>query len=159
RLAQTVGPDCVPLLEVSLIFQDQPPDPLIAMFALAHFKQERSIAAIVQAAPHAHVLRDGNPVAVGLNQFGEKGIEAAKKIPAPAPDKDRFDSRAARHRAGTEALSMAKDVQGVDNILAGLKLPKPDKGPEQDAWAARMLTYLKLAKKYNDKRLIDPVLK
>src|SRR4029450_4557047 len=84
---------------------------------------------------------------------------AAKKIPAPDPDKDRFDARVARHRAGTEALSLAKDEQGIHNILAGLQLPRPAKGPDQDAWAARMLTYLKLAKKYNDKRLIDPALR
>ena len=144
-LAQKVGVECVPLLEAVLVFHDGVPDALTAMFALAHFKQERSIAVILRAAPEVHGFRDGNPVAVALHQFGEKGIDAAKKIPTPDPDKDRFDMRASRHRAGTETLSLAQDAQGIDNILAGLKLPKPEKDPEQAAWAARMLTYLKLA--------------
>jgi HEAT repeat protein len=160
RIAAAVGREAIPLLEELASFDDEPPGPGVAIFALAHFKEDRSLPVVVAAGARVGPVRSGNLVAAALRDFGEKGIEAAKTIPAPDPDKERFAERAGRHRAGTEALALEKDIRGVDNILDGLKLPLPDRNkPDYYQAQYRAQTYLRFAAKYEDKRLIEPLLK
>jgi hypothetical protein len=115
---------------------------------------------VVASGARGRTARDGNLVAAALRQFGDQGIEAVKAIPAPDPDKARFAERAGRHRAGTEALTLEKDVRGVDNILDGLKLPLPDRTkPEYYQAQSRAQTYLRFAARYEDGRMVEPLVK
>jgi HEAT repeat protein len=155
--AAAVGEEAIPLLEEVVTFNSGPPGPGIAIFALAEFKRERSIPVIVKSAMglRPYLARGGNLVAAALHEFGEKGVEAAKRIPAPDPQKAQYRGRASRHRAATGALALAKEVKGVENILEGLAQPKQE-AEDHYAWLSRMRTFLKLAKNYRDDRLVEP---
>jgi HEAT repeat protein len=159
RIADALGRESIALLEEIATFNDEPPGTTVAIFSLARFKEERSIPVVSAAGASVEVVRGGNPVAHALRQFGAKGIEAAKAIPAPDPNKDQFASRAGRHRVGTEVLAMEQDIRGVDNILDGLRLPLPDR-QKRDSYQvlARTKSYLRFAAKYQDQRLIEPLL-
>ncbi len=158
HVADAVGRAGIPLIEAALAFDADPLDPGIAVCALACFKQQRSVPVIAECLTNVRWVRGGNLVAVALQEFGETGIEAAKRISAPAPDKDRFTRRAGRHSGATEALALAEDAEGVDNIVAGLRVPRPETGRhEYYAWQRSMETYLRLANEYHDERLVPPV--
>jgi len=163
QMAEAVGEAGIPLLEAAVAFGADPGPIEIPAFALAQFKQERSIPVLVAAFPEARRLRSGNPISVALEEFGEKGIEAAKKIPPPDPAKERYEARASRFRGGTESLAIAQDVQGVENILEALRAPRPKEAaapysPAYYAWLQRTQVYLRLAAKCHDDRLVDPVI-
>jgi len=156
RLAEAVGPEAVPLLEAAVAFEQSG----IAIFALAQFKEERSIAVLAKALGQRHYIRRGGDIAaVALQAFGEKGIEAAKSVPPPQPEKPQYESRASRHRGAAEALAIAKEVKGVQNILEGLNAPVP-KPHSNDyyQWSSRTGVYLTLAGQYHDKRIADAII-
>ncbi len=159
HVADAVGEAGIPLLEAALAFDADPLYPGIAVCALACLKQERSVPVIAESFARVRGARGGSLVALALQEFGEKGIEAAKHIPTPDPDKERFGVRARRHRGATEALALAEDVKGVDNIVSGLRVPRPeDTGSDYWAWHRSMEAYLRLASEYHDERLVSAVL-
>jgi len=159
-LAEAAGEEAIPLIEAAAAFDSDFAGSGSAIFALAELKQERSIPVIVGALSRKFVLlKGGNLAAAALEAFGEKGIEAAKAIPAPDPAKENYASRAGRHRGATETLTLAEDVKGVENVLEALALPIPDRTDKAYSdWQSRTERYLKLAKQYRDQRLIEPVL-
>jgi HEAT repeat protein len=160
RVAKATGKQAVPLLEVAVAAGADCVIPGVALFALAEFKQERSIPVIVKslAGQRWYVRRGSNLAAIALKQFGEKGIAAARNIPKPDPARARYSYRSRRHRGATEALTLAREVKGVENIIDGLKLPVPTDRKEYFGWLRRTQIYLQLARKYHDKRLVDPVI-
>jgi HEAT repeat protein len=159
RVAAAVGKEALPLLEAALAFRTDL-DPGIAIFAVAQLQQERSILLLLKAHAEVGGARGQNFVPVALQQFGDKGIAAVKKIPPPDPAKAELDRRQGRFRGATETLAIAQEVKGVDNILDFLKLPGPAKGsPELATWTTRARVYLGLARNYHDRRLVEPVFK
>ena len=163
RVAEAVSPKAVPLLEAAILWRADSVGPGIAVFALAQFKQDRSIRVLASDFNGPGWARGGNLVAAALPAFGAKGIEAAKKVPAADPSKERFAHRASRHMAATATLAHVKDAEGVKGILAGLKLALAGKIQPYQARTyqrlARASAYLRLASKYDDKRLIEPTIK
>ena len=153
RVAKAVGTEAVPLLEATIVWRADSVRPGIAVFALAELKQERSIDVLVSQLGQVAWIRGTSLVAVALQSFGPKGIEAAKRVPPPDPSKARFASRVSRHRGRANTLTLAKDVKGVDDIIEGLQLAAAGK---IETWRTNI--YLKLAIKYDDKRLVEPVI-
>jgi HEAT repeat protein len=159
-LSGVVGKKGLPLIESALAFNTDVFAPSAA-YALGNIKEERSIPVIIQSMPYVYGYsrRAENIGAHVLHMFGEKGIEAAKKIPPPDPNKAHFAERAMRHRGVTETLAFEKEIKGVENIVDGLKLPRPAKeGAEFAAWSQRMQAYLRISHRYHDKRLFEPML-
>ncbi len=154
--ATAVGQSAVPLLEAAVAFDDGSVQVDTSIFALAELGKDRSIPIILNAA--VEKIASAAVVGHALQQFGDRGIEAATKIPAPDPMKERYEGRASRHAGATVALWLAEDSQTVDNILTGLRAPRPDKEWDWSAWEERMRTYLFLAKKHHDQRLVEPVI-
>lgn len=145
QVAKLVGEQAVPLLEAMIVW---PGDfsPTVAAFALSEFEQDRSLDIVLS---HAGRIRWGG---AALQTFGDKGIAAAKTVPAPDPDRARFEMRRGRHREATTALTMAGEAQGLEGILAGLQLAAEGKIPPEKTNA-----YLKLAATYQDERLIPAI--
>jgi len=149
QMAKLLGAEAVPLLEAALVWQSDGTSPGVAAFALAKLGQERSIEVLVARAATIGQARGSSLAAAALRDFGPKGIEAAAKVPAPDPAREEFGGRVGRHRAVTEALVLADDAKGLDGILAGLKL-----AAEGQIEPSRTTTYLRLAVKYTDPRLV-----
>jgi HEAT repeat protein len=154
ELAAAVGQEGLPLVEEGVAF-DVAPGANIALFALVDFKAERSLGLLEKSFGRFGSVRGHGLLAAALNDFGPKGVELAKRVPAPDPNKENFDSRAGRHRAATETLVEAKDPEGIDNILKSLEALKDPAGAD----LPRVGSYLRLAKKYDDKRIVEPALR
>ncbi len=123
QVADVLCPGAVPLLEAAIVWPTDPFRSPVAAFALARFRQERSIDVLVT---HVGVIDDvrhdqhkGSLVVAVLEAFGAKGIAAARRLEAalertsvdqsettkPAPKKrhtplqDESDSKPATHDA------------------------------------------------------------
>ena len=96
ELAAAVGQEGLPLVEEAVAF-DVAPGANIALFALVDFKAERSLGLLEKSFSRFGSVRGHGLLAAALNDFGPKGVELAKKIPAPDPNMENFDSRAGRH--------------------------------------------------------------
>ncbi len=150
HIAKAIGPEAVPLLEAAIVWKTGAGS---AAFALAEFKQPRSIDLLVKYCGNVGWARGGSIAAHALKEFGEAGIAAAKKVPVANPNKARFDRRVRRHRTAASVLALADDPKGIEEIIKGLKLAADDKiKPYQTN------VYMRLAGKYTDKRLIEPVI-
>lgn len=158
RVAAAAGKETLPLLEAAVAFSEYPPGPDVGVFAVAAFAQPRSIPLLAKSFREAGWVRGTSLVAVALQAFGEPGIAAARAIPPPDPAREEFGRRAARHRGATETLAIAGDPQGVEGILAALRLPRPTERAEHAEWMARTERYLGMARTYQDRRLVAPVL-
>jgi HEAT repeat protein len=159
-VAGAIGKKGLPLIESALAFNTDFFAPS-AVYALGTLKEDRSIPVIVQSMPYLYeyARRDEKVGPNALHMFGEKGIEAAKKIPPPDPKKANFAERVMRHQDVTEALAFEKEIKGIDNLLDGFKLPRPAKDSADFApWMQRMHAYLRISHSYYDKRLFEPML-
>jgi hypothetical protein len=152
-VADRLGKTAVPLLEAEIAFGDGRQRLWIAAGALARLGEERSIPRILEAAKEGGL--GSAQLAYALREFGEKGIEAAKQVPPPDPERPAYSGRAARHRGAAEALADAEEPQGVEKILEGLAVPPPERSRERDVWERRIRGYLRLAARYEDSRLLD----
>ncbi len=163
RVAEFVGEEAVPLLEASLEFETDKMNRGIGAFALAKFKQPRSIPIVVQAMRNPIYAQGGNLAAEALAEFGNEGVAAAKNILPPDPDKVGFTGRAMRHRGATRVLVNAEEKQSVENILKVLEKVYDigeQAGPETySTWRRRVVRFLGLAAEVDDKRLIEPLSK
>jgi hypothetical protein len=159
RLAAAVGRDAIPLLEEALAFAGTSGAPSTMAFALAVFKEERSIPPLLEAAPRVWAVRGGHPLVVALQEFGAKGVEAAAAVAPPDPAAAGLAGRAARHRVTAGALVLAEDARGADQVLAGLlaPIPEPAAGAAYQEWRQRTAAYLELARKLDDGRLLPPL--
>lgn len=174
RLAERVGEDGILLLREAVARSDQnwsgiPPLPSVAALALAELKDTDSLPVIAFGAHHmrtAFVTVRGDPRkgrqtvsrhqlgAVALQRFGEAGIELAKAVPPPQPDRALFSARAGRHRAATEVLQGADSTLAVEKVLEGLKLAaEGNLQPEQTKF------YLRHAGQHDNPEFIDPVVR
>ncbi len=145
QVAKLVGEPAVPLLEAMIVWPEDV-SPTVAAFALAEFQKDRSLEIVLT---YAGRIRWGGAT---LEAFGEKGIAAAKTVPIPNPDRARFEMRRGRHREATTALTIAKDAQGIEGILAGLQLAAEGKIP-----AEKTNAYLRLAAAIEEERLIPAI--
>src|SRR5262249_22805407 len=89
RLGEAVGKEARPLLDAALAFRADR-DAGIAVSAVAHLKAERSIPVLLKAYAEVGGVRGQNFVPLALQQYGEKGVEAVKKVPPPQPAKEAF---------------------------------------------------------------------
>jgi len=140
-VAGLVGKEAVPLLEAAVVWGG-PIQPDIAVFALATFRQERSIAIIAGHFPASGWVRQEGLAALALSEFGEKGAAAAEQVRQRAR---RNAERVSRHRGATATLAELGDVKGLEGIAEGLALAAQDK---IETWRTNI--YLKLALKYED---------
>lgn len=164
--AKALPAEAVPYLEALAYFGgDGRAFPAVAVAAAGWFKQERSIPVIVACAGRpAYLLRDA--VVEALKLFGEKGLEAAKAIPEPDPEKAGYSRRSGRSRAGTHVLADAKTPEGRDEILKGLRSTwkvegEEDKQQEAErfrAWQERVLALIRAARNYQDEQLLDALI-
>ena len=157
--AKVGGKEAVPLFEAAVAFNTNLPSRDTALFALSALKEDRSIPVIVAAAGMAQPRgeRVGNLFAIALGEFGEKGTEAAKAIPAPRPALPNFESRGARHETAAETLAFANKAEGIEKIIEGLREPRPA-GDQVHPWLQRMDAYITAAKNYHDPRVLDAIL-
>jgi HEAT repeat protein len=149
-VAERVGRKAVPLLEAAVVWGADALRSGVAAFALAQFREDRSLEILVSHAGALGWVRGESLAAAALGDYGEKGIAAAKEVPAADPNKPRFSRRVGRHRAVTETLTLAGAEEGLDGILAGLKLAADGKID-----ASRTNIYLRLAGQYHDERLLS----
>lgn len=165
-LATKVGSDAIPLLRGAVARGEARygarPHPAVAAFALAALEDVEALPIIAKSANRMGSVRRGGFSRRGgapigslagsvLRAYGEKGIELAKTIPAPIPDREHFQERTARHRGASAALQGIDDDMALEKIIEGLKLAASGTIPE-----SRAKTYLDLAIKHHDPRLIGP---
>jgi len=155
--------ELAPYAESIVLFRLVPHD--VSAGALAEFAREQSIPVLTQAVRRG---LSSQLAALALHAFGEKGLEAAKVLPPPDPDKAAYAERSARSRAGTRALAMAQDPAGIDQIIEALGstwrvADEPDNSPQATqrryAWLTRTRAMVSAAGKYHDARLFEAMLK
>lgn len=156
RLAKHLGAKARPVLEEIALLGARHGESRLATFALASIGDERSIPVIVAVA-----RRDPAAAAMALEAFGEKGIEAARRIPKPDPERPAFAGRGRRHIAAADALTRTEDPRAVEKILEGLNEPEPlDYGVMRERrYRPRMVEYLRLAFEHHDERFVEPVIR
>lgn len=166
ELATKAGSDAIALLRGAVArgigHYGARPHPAVAGFALAALEDVDALPIIAKCADRMGSVRRGGFSRRGgdaidslagsvLRAFGEKGIELAKTIPPPNPDRAHFGARTARHRGASAALQGIDDKIALEKIIEGLELAA--KGAIEES---RAKTYLDLAIKHNDERLIGP---
>ncbi len=86
QVADVLGARATPLLEAVIVWPPDPAQPRIAAFALARFRQERSIDVLVTHASTIEVNRHdqhrGHLAVAALDAFGENGKAAARRLAA-----------------------------------------------------------------------------
>jgi hypothetical protein len=153
EVAEKLGPEAASLLASAIVWGADRISPPVAAFALAHLKHDASIPIISKNAAKMGYARGEGLASVVLIEFGEKGIVAAKNVPVADSSRDGFRGRVSRHRAATTALAEADLPEGIDGVLAGLKL-----AANGEIETHRTNIYLRSALDYQDDRLIDAVI-
>jgi HEAT repeat protein len=144
----------VPDLEAEVAFSGNRRRVVRAALELAGIGEERSIEVIVRSCTD-YWLDERTLLAEALIRFGPKGLEAAKRIPAPDPEKPEYRRRGRRHLGAAEALAKEKSPETLEKLLDGLRTArKPEKHGEFDLRVA----YLVLLKEYRDPRILEAVL-
>jgi HEAT repeat protein len=137
----------------------------VAAGALPELAQKRSIPVLLQAVRRG---LDSRLAALALQAFGEKGLDAARNLPPPDPDKAAYAERSGRSRAGTQTLALAKDPAGIDQLvealtstwrLAGEDGNSPEAQRRRQAWGYRVEAVIRAANAFHDQRLFDAMLK
>ena len=95
QVADLLGARATALLEAAIVWPPDSFQPRVAAFALARFRQERSIDILVMcAATIGGDTREGNVTVAALEAFGEAGIVAAGRLQAarerPPADQSRM---------------------------------------------------------------------
>jgi len=155
EVATKIEESFIPLVEEVCVFGHGVFQRGVAAFALAEFKKTRSMYVLAESFNMGSV-GGGNPAALALAEYGDKGAELAAKAPPPTPGQYNTGRRMTRHRAAVQLLAEQEDIRGVDEILKGLDTLKKDKS--LDMWDHRMRIYLSAAEKFHDQRLVEPLL-
>lgn len=97
QVADVLGARATALLEAVIVWPPDPVQPRIAAFALARFRQERSIDVLVTHAAtidaHAFHRQTGSLAVAALDDFGENGKAAARQLAATLEPPTREPSR------------------------------------------------------------------
>ena len=158
-LLKSAGEESLKLFEAAAAFQS---DTRFALLALAAEGSDQSLDFLIQILPEIPPQSRAEMVFV-LSQFGDRGIEAAKSVPAADPARDGFGARRRAHLAATETLASADDEVTLEKVLEGLAtLPPPDftgRGDDERRewrqWNNRSIAYLHQARKFRDPRLLE----
>ena len=127
----------------------------VAAFALGEHRSDTSMQVLAQSM-NMGSMGGSSPPAIALFKYGEKAKELIAKTPTPSPGQHDTGLRVTMHRYGTRVLAEQKDVRGVEELLKGIETLSKDRS--LDRWQYRLGIYLGAAKKYQDKRLVNPLL-
>ena len=155
-VAKIIDENCLPLVEAACLFGRGVIRRGVAAFALAEFKKPESMYVLAESF-NMGSWGGSSPAALALADYGEEGAELAAKAPPPAPGEYDTGLRMTRHRTGVRVLAETKDIRGVEEIIKGLETLEKDKS--LDLWSHRMGIYLSAAERFDDQRLVEPLLR
>jgi hypothetical protein len=158
-MVEQAGKEAYPLIEAAAASQTDCSNSLLALAAIG---SDRSLDLLIRMLPHLSPERRPQ-VAFALQQFGPRGIEAAKTVPAAIQGMAGFSSRRGAHLAATEARVAAGDQTSLESILAGLAALPPANVKDFEGkdmrkwhqWIERTQAYLGHARAFRDPRLLE----